>query len=331
MAKFVDWIKKYKWHIIFIVLGVVIVLAIIACTVIGCLSEDTLNIGYKTLWITFLCAVASAGASLLVGLIAFWQNKRMKQLADAKDALTKDENEKQRMQDLFIKTAPKINNIAKYDIRIYNRLYKKEEKLNDPAWLFKSKEPIEFVKIFLNFDLYLKTNEYVDYIKQTRVYHTREEVVSIKEALDSKDDGTPISYVFKNYSGNLVEFNRSITSDGFQLNSFNLAFREGEKNSHEGNCFFENFINSPYPKKMHIYCYAYNISSKIKSKYCLTLMYSIIDKNNIYENNTEGIDYMDLDIEINQKYSTATCLGVEKMNEAEIREIVKKGAYLWTS
>ena len=108
MAKFVDWIKKYKWHIIFIVLGIVIVLAIIACVVLGCLSEDLLDVDHKTLWISFLCAVAGAGTSLLVGLIAFWQNKRMKQLADAKDALTKEENEKQRQQDLRIKTNPKV-------------------------------------------------------------------------------------------------------------------------------------------------------------------------------------------------------------------------------
>ena len=107
MAKFVDWIKKYKWHITFIALSVVIVFAIIGCVVLGCLSEDVLEINNKTLWITFLCAVATAAASLLVGVIAFWQNKQMRELSDSKDTLTREENEKQRKQDLLIRTNPK--------------------------------------------------------------------------------------------------------------------------------------------------------------------------------------------------------------------------------
>lgn len=170
MAKFVDWIKKYKWHIIFIVLGIVIVLAIIACVVLGCLSEDLLDVDHKTLWISFLCAVAGAGASLLVGLIAFWQNKRMKQLADAKDALTKDENEKQRKQDLLIKTNPKavfekLNDISFikeatvliFDTDKINRLT--EKPFNDHATFCKE----------VNMNLIFSVNENVDSICVTEL------------------------------------------------------------------------------------------------------------------------------------------------------------------
>lgn len=100
--------KEWQFGVV-VVLVVIVVLAVLFGLLIclDCFNALKNQNTAKTLWVTFLCAVAGAGASLLVGLIAFWQNKRMKQLADAKDAFTRQENEKQRKQDLLIKTNPK--------------------------------------------------------------------------------------------------------------------------------------------------------------------------------------------------------------------------------
>lgn len=70
----------YEWQFWLVaVLCFAIFVSVIFCILICLNVFDGLEPDDKTAWITFLCSVATLGASLVVGIIAFWQNSRNEQ------------------------------------------------------------------------------------------------------------------------------------------------------------------------------------------------------------------------------------------------------------
>ena len=71
-------IAEWQFWVI-IVLSIIVGIAVIACIVLCSNYNGSETDNSQDLWIAFLCAIISAGASLIVGIIAFWQNKRFRE------------------------------------------------------------------------------------------------------------------------------------------------------------------------------------------------------------------------------------------------------------
>ena len=160
-----------EWQFwVIIVLSIIVGIAIIACIVLCSNYNGSDAENRKGLWIAFLCAIISAGASLIVGTIAFWQNKRFREESNKKDELMVTENNKWRRQDLLIKTNPKSVFIRPHTI-IFNREASVIISNNDSVNRL-TEEHFEGIASFgkeLHMDLTFEVNDNVDFICVTNL------------------------------------------------------------------------------------------------------------------------------------------------------------------
>lgn len=220
-------IAKWQFWVI-IVLSIIVGIAIIACIVLGSIPRDKVSIDNKTLWISICCAVISADASIIVGVIAYWQSQKNSLLTIKYNIRIKIIEEKK----AFLDNTSKIINYSLYtDFYSYLIFWDNYKNKNILQYKINVDKLIEYCQS------YLLTIQGLEYITES-FKNISEKVIEMMKFIDVE------YYPAKNFYGNDKELDvRFNKIKGYVENWLNEMARLRNKVYKEYNTLIEAIEN----------------------------------------------------------------------------------------